>query len=65
MINKMNSLHDFATNLIREESGQDLIDYALLAAILGLGIGAALNGLSTDAKNAFFGVGNALTNDVS
>jgi pilus assembly protein Flp/PilA len=65
MIKQMKNLHDFAKSLIIDESGQDLIDYALLAAVLGLGIGAALNGLSNDAKNAFFGVGNALTNDVS
>jgi pilus assembly protein Flp/PilA len=51
--------------LIVEDSGQDLIEYALVAALVGLGSVAAMKGLATSITNAFSGVGNALTNAVA
>jgi pilus assembly protein Flp/PilA len=48
-------------NLVNEESGQDLIEYALVAALVGLGAVAALNGLSNTIKNTFNAIGNGLT----
>jgi pilus assembly protein Flp/PilA len=48
-------------NLLNEESGQDLIEYALVAALVGLGAVAALNGLSNTVKNAFNAIGSGLT----
>ena len=50
---------------MQEESGQDLIEYALVAALVGLGAVAAMNGLSTSIANTFNGVGNQLTNAVA
>jgi len=50
--------------LITEDSGQDLIEYALVAALVGLGSVAAMQGLSNSIANTFTGVGNALTNAV-
>jgi pilus assembly protein Flp/PilA len=48
--------------LIRDESGQDLIEYALVAGLIGLGAVVAMSGLSSKISNAFGGIGNNLTN---
>jgi pilus assembly protein Flp/PilA len=52
-------------NLIADDSGQDLIEYALVAAIVGLGAVTAMRGLSNNIKGAFNGIGNSLTNAVA
>jgi pilus assembly protein Flp/PilA len=48
--------------LVNEDSGQDLIEYALVAALVGLTAGGAMKGLSNSIKNSFNGVGTSLTN---
>jgi pilus assembly protein Flp/PilA len=48
--------------LFAEESGQDLIEYALAAALIGLLCSGAMKGMSTSIKNSFNGVGTSLTN---
>jgi pilus assembly protein Flp/PilA len=48
-----------------EDSGQDLIEYALVAALVGLGVIAAMKGLKNSVGNTFNGVGNSLTNAVA
>ena len=48
--------------LATDESGQDLIEYALVAALVGLGAVVAMKGLSNSLKNSFNGVGTSLTN---
>jgi pilus assembly protein Flp/PilA len=48
-------------NLVNEESGQDLIEYALVAALVGLGAVAALNSLKTTVGTTFNGIGSTLT----
>jgi len=45
-------------NLLVEESGQDLIEYALVAALVGLGAVAALGTLKTSITTAFTNVAN-------
>ncbi len=50
--------------LIQDESGQDLIEYALVAALIGLGAVLAMSGLSSSIGNAFGSVGNSLNNSV-
>ncbi|HEX3569476.1 MAG TPA: Flp family type IVb pilin [Acidobacteriaceae bacterium] len=50
---------------LKDESGQDLIEYALVAALVGLGSVAAMNSLSGSIANTFTGVGNQLTNAVA
>jgi len=50
------------TKLIAEDSGQDLIEYALVAALVGLGAVASMRGLANSISNAFSGVGTALAN---
>ncbi len=51
-------------NFVSDESGQDLIEYALVAALIGLGAVAAMNKLSGNVGNAFNSIGNSLTNNV-
>jgi pilus assembly protein Flp/PilA len=46
--------------LIKDESGQDLIEYALVAGLVGLGAVVAMSGLSDKIGNAFTGIGNGL-----
>jgi pilus assembly protein Flp/PilA len=41
------------TNILRDESGQDLIEYALVAALIGLGAIASMNSLAGAVSNAF------------
>ncbi len=48
-----------------EDSGQDLIEYALVAALVGLGAVAAMKGLKNSIGNTYNGVGNSLTNAVA
>ena len=50
--------------LIDDESGQDLIEYALVAGLIALGAIAAMTGLSGKIGNAFNTVGNNLTSSI-
>jgi len=50
---------------VKDESGQDLIEYALVAGLIGLGAIVAMTGLSGKISNAFNSVGNSLTNAMS
>ena len=47
--------------LMQDESGQDLIEYALIAALISLGATTALGPLATTIGNAFSSVGTKLT----
>lgn len=58
----MNNYKQLLKNLMVEDSGQDLIEYALVAALVGLGSVAAISGLSNSLSNTYNGVGSALTN---
>jgi pilus assembly protein Flp/PilA len=57
------------THLLRsiaaDDSGQNLIEYALVAAIVALGSVAALKSLGNGIGNTFNGVQNSLSNAVS
>jgi pilus assembly protein Flp/PilA len=50
--------------LLRDESGQDLIEYALIAAMIGLGAAAALKGLATTIISVLTSLGSRLTASV-
>jgi pilus assembly protein Flp/PilA len=49
-------------NLLNDESGQDLIEYALVAAVVALGAITAMKSLSGAIGNAFGNVTNGLNN---
>ena len=48
-------------NLHKEESGQDLIEYALIAALIAVASIVAMKALATSISNEFTKVGNNLT----
>jgi pilus assembly protein Flp/PilA len=50
--------------ILRDESGQDLIEYALVAALVGLGAVASMKTLSTKIGTAFTTIGTSLTSNV-
>ena len=60
----MNQVAQLYLNLRDDESGQDLIEYALVAALIGLGATAAMNSLANDIRTALGGIGTKLTNAV-
>ena len=60
----MNDLAKLFSNLLYDESGQDLIEYALVAALIGLGATATMRTLATSIGTALSGIGTRLTNAV-
>jgi pilus assembly protein Flp/PilA len=59
----MRNLKHTLSNL-SDESGQDLIEYALVAALIALGATAAMSTLATTISTAFTTVGTKLTNAI-
>ena len=47
--------------LVKEDSGQDLIEYALVAALVGLGSVAAISGLTNSLENTFNTISSGLS----
>lgn len=50
--------------VLRDETGQDLVENALVAALLGLGAVAAIKSLSTKIVIAYGFVGTSLTSSI-
>ena len=51
-------------NLLTREEGQDLIEYALVVALIAFAAVAGMNTLAKDINNAFISIGNTLTADI-
>ena len=49
---------------VREEEGQDLIEYSLLAALIAVACIAAMTALAVDINTIFAAIGAALTGAV-
>jgi pilus assembly protein Flp/PilA len=49
---------------LRDDSGQDLVEYALLVALVGLSAITAIKGLSTHIGTSFSSVSSTLTSSV-
>jgi pilus assembly protein Flp/PilA len=60
----MKNMKQLLNNLVKEDSGQDLIEYALVAALVGLGAVAAMKGLAGNIGTTFNGIGTSLTTSV-
>jgi pilus assembly protein Flp/PilA len=50
--------------LLSKDDGQDLIEYALVVALVALGAIAGMQTLAGDINNAFNAVGNTLNNSI-
>lgn len=57
----MRTTCELLMTLLRENSGQDLIEYALICAFIALGCVAATNTLSSRIASQFSSVGNTLS----
>jgi pilus assembly protein Flp/PilA len=57
----MKNIKNLLSNLANDESGQDLIEYALVAALVGLGAVASMKTLATAINGAFTSIGSTLT----
>jgi pilus assembly protein Flp/PilA len=51
--------------LLRDESGQDLIEYALVAALIALGAITAMQGVATGLSKAFSTISSDLSSAVA
>jgi pilus assembly protein Flp/PilA len=60
----MNNLTQLFLNLWHDESGQDLVEYALVAALIGLGAAAMMKTLATAIGGALTGIGTRLNSAV-
>jgi pilus assembly protein Flp/PilA len=60
----MKNFKQILSSLLKDESGQDLIEYALVAALIALGATAAMSSLAGTIGDTFTSVGTKLTNAV-
>ena len=60
----MKNLKRTLSSVLSDESGQDLIEYALVAALIALGATAAMNSLAGSISTAFSTVGTKLSTAV-
>jgi pilus assembly protein Flp/PilA len=60
----MIQLKTILLNFLKDESGQDLVEYALIVALIALGAVAAMNTLAGSISTAFATVGTKLTTTV-
>jgi pilus assembly protein Flp/PilA len=52
-------------SLLEDETGQDLVEYALVVALIALGSVAALKSLTNSISDVFQTVGSSLTSSVA
>ena len=57
-------MQTFIQRFWKDESGQDLIEYAIVAALIGLGAIASMKSLQTSISGAFTKIGTTLTASV-
>lgn len=60
LLNFFNRLQD----LMAREEGQDLIEYALVVALIAFAATVGMSTLAGDINNAFIGIGNTLTTNI-
>lgn len=64
MTNRLWMLSVRIQNLLSREDGQDLIEYALIVALISLAAITGMGNLAKDINNAFNTVGNTLNNNI-
>jgi len=60
----MLSARDVLVALHREDSGQDLIEYALIAALIALGAVLGMGAVASAINSAFSAIGSKLMNSM-
>ena len=61
MAGRLSQLRHALLRLNREDSGQDLIEYALLAALIALAATVGMSTVASDINNAFTKIGSKLS----
>ena len=56
------SIRRLVCAVVRDESGQNLVEYGLIAGLIGLGCIATMHGLQNSLATAFSKLGNAVIN---
>lgn len=51
-------------NFVAQEDGQDLIEYALVVALIAFAAITGMKSLATDINTAFIGIGTTLTTNI-
>jgi pilus assembly protein Flp/PilA len=57
-------LYSRLQTLILQEEGQDLIEYALVVALIAFAAVTSMQTLATDINQAFLGIGNSLNANI-
>jgi pilus assembly protein Flp/PilA len=60
----MQNFKQLMNNLISDESGQDLIEYALVASLVALGAVASMTTVATAIKGSFNSIASGLNNAI-
>lgn len=60
----MSKFSQLFSRIVSDESGQDLIEYALVAAILAMGAVVSMKALSTKISTAFTTIGTTLSSNI-
>ena len=64
MNNLMMKMYLVAKSLIEREEGQDLVEYALVVALIAFGAITNINYLATNLNHTFSGIASTLTTNV-
>ena len=62
--NASENLRHILPGLLKDESGQDLIEYALVVCIIALGAVAAMTSFATTLRTVFGSIGTKMTNAI-
>jgi len=54
-------MSQFLKNLVHDDSGQDLVEYALVTMLIGMTLFSAMRVLGTTLSGVFNSIGNSLT----
>jgi pilus assembly protein Flp/PilA len=57
-------LYSTLRNILSNENGQDLIEYALVVALIAFAAIGGMQTLATDINQAFMGIGNTLVSNI-
>jgi pilus assembly protein Flp/PilA len=60
----MSNYYRLLLDFLHDESGQDLIEYALVGAVIALGAAATMRTLASTIGNALSSIGSRMTNSI-